>query len=429
MAGVRFVSGLAVAVVLLAGCGSGASSSQGALGLGDDGSQTPGRQAVVVGPSTAAAVCAPTITLSKGPGIRELNYVAEADDADGCGPATFTVGSNTNTMSPGAVKEDVVDAGCATTVTVTIMQNGASDTDQETTGFAAPMPPTAPRLVEATPTSLRAAWTANVDACHPIDSFVLQANTGASIAVTDAAGTLSGLAPATSYTLTAVAVNAKGRTSGAATAMKTAAAAVVKPSAPTGVTTSAIATTSARVSWTAPAAGSSPITGYLVTLNGSSLGVVSATQRDFAALAPGTAYSGTVAAVSAAGTGPASSFSFRTATPAPTATARPTAPATPAPVTTPQPQTITLATGGPAWRSGKAHIVGAQTTSAGVAVTWSARGKAVKSVLQTTKSGQAALVITLKPGTKPARVTIIGSAPATSTHAPVMTKFPVTVKR
>lgn len=376
--------------------------------------------------------CMPSIRLSLVEGAANVNRVRFM--VEGCSTARYdyAIGSEKGTLDTagGRFADGEVTVGCNKTITGTIDEVDGPGYDQETvtTGFLTPYAPKAPSLVEATPTTLRAAWVADVDACHPIDSFVLQSSSGASLNVVDAAATLTGLAPSTTYGLTVVAVNARGRTTGPTASMKTAAAPVVKPTEPTGLSASGIQPTSARLTWTTPSsAGTSPVTGYIVTVNGTSLGGVTGLFRDLTGLAPNTFYLATVAAVSASGPGPSASVTFRTAAaPSPVAPT-PVAPVVPVPVLAQQ--TIAVQTAGPAWRSGKAHVVGALTTNAGTPVTWKATGAGVKSVKQTVKAGKAALVITLKPGRKSARVTITGSAPVTASHAAVTSSKRVTIKR
>lgn len=392
---------------------------------------------VGVAPMSSAAEdsCMPSIRLSLIEGAANVNRVRFM--LEGCSPARYeyAIGLEQGTLDTagGRFADGEVTVGCNKTVTATIDEVDGPGYDQETvtTGFPTPYAPKAPVLVEAMPTTLRAAWVADVDACHPIDSFILQSGSGASVNVVDAVGTLTGLAPSTTYGMAVVAVNAKGRTTGPTTSMTTAAAPVVKPTEPTGLLVSGSQPTSVRLTWTTPSsAGTSPVTSYIVTVNGSSLGGVTGLFRDLTGLAPNTVYLATVAAVSAAGTGPSASVTFRTAAAPPTVAPAAPAPAAPivaAPVLAEQ--AITLQTAGPVWRSGKAHAVGEMTTSAGTPVTWKATGVGVKSVKQSVKAGKAALVITLKPGRKSARVTITGIAPVTATHAAVTSSKKVTVKR
>jgi hypothetical protein len=105
----------------------------------------------------------------------------------------------------------------------------------------------------------------------------------------------------------------------------------VVPSAPSGVSATA-GNSSASVSWTAPADGNSPITSYSVTpATGTTTlpptvvsGSPPATNATISGLSNGSAYTFTVTAANAVGTGPASGASNAVTPQAPTAPAAPT---------------------------------------------------------------------------------------------------------
>ncbi|HLQ15029.1 MAG TPA: fibronectin type III domain-containing protein [Candidatus Eisenbacteria bacterium] len=131
--------------------------------------------------------------------------------------------------------------------------------------------------------------------------------------------TVTGLTNGTAYTFTVAAINAQG--TGAASGASAAVTPATVPGAPTGV--SAIpGNQQATVSWTAPASnGGSAITGYVVTPY---IGATAQTATTFntpstaqivTGLTNGTGYTFVVAAINAAGTGPASAPSA-TVTPA-----------------------------------------------------------------------------------------------------------------
>jgi hypothetical protein len=90
------------------------------------------------------------------------------------------------------------------------------------------------------------------------------------------------------------------------------------PGTPTAVTATTAAGGTARLTWSPPAAdGGQPITGYRVSRDGTDADgrgawstVLGAGKRDFSftRLVPGRAYTLTVSAVSAVGTGPAASM-------------------------------------------------------------------------------------------------------------------------
>ena len=86
--------------------------------------------------------------------------------------------------------------------------------------------------------------------------------------------------------------------------------ALVAPDAPTGVTATAIDSTSATISWTAPAnSGGSAITGYTATSSGGQICTSATTSCVMNGLTPGVDYTFTVFATNTIGNGPASSAS------------------------------------------------------------------------------------------------------------------------
>lgn len=130
--------------------------------------------------------------------------------------------------------------------------------------------------------------------------------------------TVTGLSNGTCYTFQVVATNSVG--SGAAGTSNSACPAT-SPGAPTNVSATG-GNAQATLSWIAPASnGGSPITGYVVTPYISNVAQTAttfnsnATTETVAGLMNGTTYTFTVAAINAAGTGPASSPS-NTVTPA-----------------------------------------------------------------------------------------------------------------
>ena len=177
-----------------------------------------------------------------------------------------------------------------------------------------------PTAEAAGPTSAKVTWTAPASG-GPVESYRITpyAGTTALTPVTaDGTATskvVTGLTTGTAYRFTVQAVNANG--AGAASAQSNAVtpAAAVAPDPPTGVVAKP-ASSSAQVSWTAPARdGDSPITGQTVTpYMGSTAQAqvqagASATSATVTGLTNGTSYTFKVTATNAVGTGAQSAAS------------------------------------------------------------------------------------------------------------------------
>jgi hypothetical protein len=127
--------------------------------------------------------------------------------------------------------------------------------------------------------------------------------------------TINGLTAGTAYTFTVQASNDNGNGPVSAQSNSVTPTGAIAPSAPTGVTASP-ASGQAQVSWTAPNANGSPITGYTVTPYVGSTAQTpvqvnngSATSATVTGLTVGTTYTFTVAATNVVGTGAASTAS------------------------------------------------------------------------------------------------------------------------
>ena len=151
-----------------------------------------------------------------------------------------------------------------------------------------------------------------------ITGYTVTSNPGARTCTTTGALTCSvtGLTGGTSYTFTVTATNSSGTGPASAASNAVTPTGNLVPGAPTGVTATA-GNASAVVSWTAPAVvGSSAITGYTVTSASTLLGTPvrtcttsGATSCTVSNLTNGIAYTFTVTATNAAGTGAASAAS------------------------------------------------------------------------------------------------------------------------
>ncbi|MFJ2030381.1 fibronectin type III domain-containing protein [Streptosporangium sp. NPDC087985] len=228
--------------------------------------------------------------------------------ASGATTGCFTANANGTLTIPSMPARATVAA-----VNVTVVTQGLSAAATYTY-TSAPGTPTVPTAVAGT-TSATVSWTAPASNGSTITGYVVTPSIGG-VAQTPVAfdasatsRTLTGLTAGSSYTFTVAAVNAIG--TGAASPASTAVVPYNVPGRP-GITAATAGTTSAVLTWTAPASNGSTITGYVVTpfiggvaqptqtFNGT------ATTRSVTGLTPGTSYTFTVAAVNAAGPGQAS---------------------------------------------------------------------------------------------------------------------------
>ena len=230
------------------------------------------------------------------------------------GPAAgcFTVNANGSiTVS------SMPSVPAATTVNVTVVSLGVAGaaTYTYTDKPGTPIAPTATAGI----TSATVTWTEPANNNSAITGYIVTpylngvAQAPLSYDTSTKTRTITGLTAGGSYTFTVAAVNAVG--TGAASPQSNAVIPYTLPSAPTMGTVSA-GDSAAVVNWTAPASnGGSAITGYVVTPY---IGGVAQTPQTFTStatsqtvtgLTPGTSYTFTVAAINAAGTGPASAMS------------------------------------------------------------------------------------------------------------------------
>ena len=181
--------------------------------------------------------------------------------------------------------------------------------------------PSAPMNLVATPgnTTVLLSWTSPANGGSSITGYhIYQASTpggesanpvNGTILVSGTSAIVTGLSNAHSYYFTVKAVNAMGLSDPSSEVWAVPSATV--PAVPMGVSATAVGYGSATIAWSAPmSGGGSAITGYVVTpYIGSSAQTPSrflstATTQTLTGLAPGTAYSFSVAAVNVSGTGP-----------------------------------------------------------------------------------------------------------------------------
>jgi len=277
-----------------------------------DGASAPSMASSPVTPT--ASPDAPTdVQATSGAGSAVISWSAPSDEGSPITGYTVTSSGGQTCATPD---------GSTTTCTVTGLDNGTAytftvmATNAVGTGDAsAPSGSVAPSAAPDAPTGVVAApadhgatitWAAPFDEGAPITGYTVTADTGQTCSTPDGSTTtcgVSGLTNGTAYTFTVTAANVDG-TSTASTA-----SAQVVPTTTPDAPTSVVATAgrgSAVVSWTAPSDEGSPITGYTVTSSGGQTCAAASTSCTVTGLANGTAYTFTVTAVNAQGTGLAS---------------------------------------------------------------------------------------------------------------------------
>jgi titin len=195
---------------------------------------------------------------------------------------------------------------------------------QQTPGAA----PAAPSSVIATMDGLYAInvnWTAPNANGYALTGYTVTASpsTGLSILVNGNSAYVTGITLGQTYTFSVVATNALGSSTSTESAPL---ATATTPDAATNVTATVTGTTSADVTWTAPAFnGGAPITSYTVTSTpGGANIVVDGTTAHVTGLTTGTSYVFTVNGVNVVGSSPSASSATTLIATAPAAPAAPT---------------------------------------------------------------------------------------------------------
>lgn len=222
-------------------------------------------------------------------------------------PAWLSINPNTGLISGTAP----ATTQNATGITVTVRDSSGISATTAAFSWLVGGPPSPPTAVTATPGSgsLALSWTAptNSNGAAVTGYTVTTSPSSTGCSTTGATScTITGLTNNTAYSVTVTATNSFG-TSAPSTAVSATPRAQV-PGAPTGVTAT-VGDGTATVSWTAPAAnGSAAVTGYTVTASpGGSCTTTGALTCLITGLNNATAYTVTVVATNAAGSGPASS--------------------------------------------------------------------------------------------------------------------------
>ncbi|MEV6814730.1 putative Ig domain-containing protein [Micromonospora sp. NPDC051296] len=219
-------------------------------------------------------------------------------------------------------------------VTVAVATRGAAGSGSYV--YAAPPATPATPTAVAGITSATVSWAAPADNGSPITGYVLTpirdgvTQPTVTFDTSTTIRTLTGLTAGSQYAFRVAATNAFG--TGTASPSSTPVVPYTVPAAPT-ITSATAGTNSATVTWSAPADGSSAITGYRLTpyLAGTAQTPLSLpatpTSRTVTGLTAGTAYTFRIAAVNAAGTGPDSAQSPAVTVNAPPALTFPPPPA------------------------------------------------------------------------------------------------------
>ncbi|PYR28977.1 MAG: hypothetical protein DMF98_01360, partial [Acidobacteria bacterium] len=252
-----------------------------------------------------------------------------------------TTSTNNGSHTLTAVATDILGVRWnSAPVTVTVSNGPPPDTT----------PPSVPTGLTASAVSssqIKLSWAASSDNVGVSGYRVYRG--GTQIATTSATSfTNTGLSPSTTYTYAVAAFDAAGNLSAQsspASATTPAAPDTTPPSAPTGLTASAVSSSQINLSWAA-SSDNVGVSGYRVYRNGTQIATTSATSFPNTGLSPSTTYTYAVAAFDAAGNLSAQSSPASATTPA-------------APDTTPPAVSITSPSNG-------------QTVSATVTVTASA---------------------------------------------------------
>ena len=252
---------------------------------------------VTVNDRTAVPGTALDLTLPEGTGGNPpLSYALSGL------PDTLSFDATTRAVSGTPGTDDVGDHELAYTVTD---RNG--DTAETTFTLTVGSSPGAVENLEATSAgtdSVSLSWDAPSTGSAPT-SYTVTGGGTASVSGTTA--TITGLADATAYTFSVTASNAAGTGSATQIAVTTG-----TPGAVGNLTATSVGTTSVSLSWNAPASGGTP-TSYTVTGGGTAS--VSGTTATISGLTDATAYTFSVTASNAAGTGSAAQVAVTTGTP------------------------------------------------------------------------------------------------------------------
>lgn len=296
--------------------------------------QAPTGTVVINGGAAATNTTAVTLTLSASDAVTSVTQMRFSNNGSSYSTAEAFAPTKAWTLSNGAgtktVSVQFMDAAgnwsAAFTDTITIDQTAPTISAQSATNL--------------TGSTAQINWTTNEAATSRVE-YGLTTSYGSSTTLDPALVTahsvaLSGLAPNTTYNYRVRSIDAAGneRIGTNGTFATAAVADTTPPSAPTGLTATAVSSTQINLSWTA-STDNVAVTGYQIFRAGSQIGTSTTTTFNNTGLSPNTTYSYTVRAVDAAGnpstqSQPASTTTLTPDTTLPTATI--TAPTGSAPV-------------------------------------------------------------------------------------------------
>ncbi|MGD0880744.1 MAG: fibronectin type III domain-containing protein [Acidimicrobiales bacterium] len=275
--------------------------------------------------SVTTVPSAPTAVTAT-PGNRSASVTWTAPSTGGLAISSYTVtatGDGTGETCASSTTSCTVDGltnGTAYTFSVTATNTDGTGAPSALSSAVTPSTaPDAPTDVLATPGDQSAAvtWTAGGDEGSAITGYTVTATgdgTGETCTTPDGTTTsctVTGLTNGTAYTFSVTATNADG--TGAPSVASNSVTPSTVPDAPTNVVAAA-GDQSGIVSWGVPHSDGAVITGYTVTSSGGQTCTTATTSCTVTGLTNGTAYTFTVAATNADGTG-ASSVASNSVTP------------------------------------------------------------------------------------------------------------------